>query len=414
MNKFWIVASHTYLSKVKGKSFIISTAIMLVLIIAFSNMQKIIDLFASGDDTRIGVIQQSGEHLTALKNQLKTTKSDIKWTEYSAEADAKKAEADEDIEGYLVLSDKDGVPVGTYKAQSIADSSISTEIKNALQQVQTTILTKKVNISDEQLAAIYAPVSFKMEALDKNAKSEDELNQARGLVYVLIFAIYFSVLLYANMIATEVAVEKSSRVMEILISSISPIQQMFAKITGVALVTITQMIVFLIGGYLSIKSTSGTEDNVIFEFFGFGDVPVATIIYAVVFILLGYLLYAVLAATLGSLVSRIEDLQQMITPMTMLVIIGFFIAMMGLGDPEAKFITVTSYIPFFTPMIMFLRIGMLEISNVEIAISIAILIATIILVAYIGAKVYKGGVLLYGKSSSFKDVKKAINLTKNN
>lgn len=414
MNKFWIVASHTYLSKVKGKSFIISTAIMLVLIIAFSNMQKIIDLFASGDDTRIGVIQQSGEHLTALKKQLKTTKSDIKWTEYSAEADAKKAEADEDIEGYLVLSDKDGVPVGTYKAQSIADSSISTEIKNALQQVQTTILTKKVNISDEQLAAIYAPVSFKMEALDKNAKSEDELNQARGLVYVLIFAIYFSVLLYANMIATEVAVEKSSRVMEILISSISPIQQMFAKITGVALVTITQMIVFLIGGYLSIKSTSGTEDNVIFEFFGFGDVPVATIIYAVVFILLGYLLYAVLAATLGSLVSRIEDLQQMITPMTMLVIIGFFIAMMGLGDPEAKFITVTSYIPFFTPMIMFLRIGMLEISNVEIAISIAILIATIILVAYIGAKVYKGGVLLYGKSSSFKDVKKAINLTKNN
>ena len=99
--------------------------------------------------------------------------------------------------------------------------------------------------------------------------------------------------------------------------------------------------------------------------------------------------------------------------MTMLVIFGFLIAMNGLSNPEANFITITSYIPFFTPMIMFLRIGMLDIAPLEIAIGIILMLVTIGLLAYVGAKVYKGGVLMYSNSTSLKDIRKAINLTKN-
>lgn len=135
--------------------------------------------------------------------------------------------------------------------------------------------------------------------------------------------------------------------------------------------------------------------------------------YAFVFFLLGYFLYATLAAFLGSLVSRIEDVNQLITPMTYLLIIGFMIAMFGLVKPDATFITVTSYIPFFTPMLMFMRVGMLNLPIWEPILGIVILLVTIILFAIFGAKVYKGGVLLYGKSSSFKDIKKAMQLTKN-
>ncbi|WP_462406280.1 ABC transporter permease [Gracilibacillus sp. Marseille-QA3620] len=410
MSKFWIVAMHTYIQKVKSKSFIISTAVILLFMAAFANLDRIIGLFGD-EEEKIGVVALSGDYFAALQEQLKASGSELALEEFDSESNAKKAEEEGDISGYVLLEDQAGLPAGNYKAASIADSTESTELQNALQQVQTVIMTEKANITDEQLAAIYTPVSFEVEALNEDAKSEAELSQARGLVYIMIFAIYFSVLVYAGMIANEVAIEKSSRVMEILISSVSPIKQMFAKITGIALLTLTQLIIFVVVGYLALMNNSGVGD--VFELFNFNNIETKTVIYAVVFTLLGYLLYATMAACLGSLVSKLEDLQQMLLPMTMLVIFGFLIAMNGLSNPEANFITITSYIPFFTPMIMFLRIGMLDIAPLEIAIGIILMLVTIGLLAYVGAKVYKGGVLMYSNSTSLKDIRKAINLTKN-
>lgn len=100
-------------------------------------------------------------------------------------------------------------------------------------------------MTEQQIAQLNTPPAFDTIALQKNAKTEEDLNQARGLVYVLLFVIYFGVLMYATMIAMEVATEKTSRVMEILISSVPPVTQMFAKIMGVALLSLTQMILFL-------------------------------------------------------------------------------------------------------------------------------------------------------------------------
>lgn len=135
--------------------------------------------------------------------------------------------------------------------------------------------------------------------------------------------------------------------MEILISSMPPIQQMFAKLFGIALVGITQFAVLIAAGYLSLKLNPQNEaSSPISAFLNFTDVPVSTIVYAVIFYLLGYFLYATLAAFLGSVVSRIEDVQQTIQPMVFLVVAGFMIAMFGIGNPDAGFITVTSYIPF--------------------------------------------------------------------
>jgi ABC-2 type transport system permease protein len=219
--------------------------------------------------------------------------------------------------------------------------------------------------------------------------------------------------MYSSMIAVEVATEKSSRVMEILISSVSPIKQMFAKILGIALLSLTQLSVLLAVGYFFVKRNLESMEGGFFEFFGFGDIPAATIIYAVVFFILGYLLYATLAAFLGSLVSRIEDVQQMIMPMTMLVVAGFMIAIIGLSQPEKAFVTISSYIPFFTPMLMFMRVGMLTLPVWEPIAGIGILVVSILILSIFGARVYKGGVLMYGKSNSFKDIKKALQLSKN-
>lgn len=176
----------------------------------------------------------------------------------------------------------------------------------------------------------------------------------------------------------------------------------------------TQIIILLGGGYFAIQANADSMAGEFFEVMGLTNNDPVIYIYAIIFFLLGYFLYATLAAMLGSLVSRIEDVNQLITPMIMVIVVAFVLAMMGLSMPDTTLITVTSYIPFFAPMIMFLRIGMLNIPFWEIALSIGILVITIALFAALAARVYKGGVLMYGKSGSLKDLKRAINLSKKN
>src|SRR5690625_5031835 len=130
--------------------------------------------------------------------------------------------------------------------------------------------------------------------------------------YVMLFVLYITVLLYGQMIATEVATEKSSRVMEILISSASPVTHMFAKILGVGLLGLTQILLLLTAGYLMIYNKINKYSGEFFDVFGFSSTSGSIYVYAVVFFLLGYFLYATISAMLVSLVSRVEDVQQLV------------------------------------------------------------------------------------------------------
>lgn len=387
---------------------------MMALVLILSNMTNILKAFGSDDQDKVAIIDQTGDHLFEdFKAEVKAVNDDITMIASKDEAAAKEMVTDEEISGYLLL-EKDvtyGLK-GTYKANQISDSMISNDLLHALSQLKSKHTASELNLTDQQIVQLNTPPAYESIALVENAKSEEDLNQARGLVYVLLFVIYFGVLMYATMIAMEVATEKTSRVMEILISSVPPITQMFAKILGVALLSLTQMILFFGVGYVSVKRNLAEMNEGFFAFFGFGNTNISTIIYAIIFAMLGYLLYATLAACLGSVVSKIEDVQQMISPMTMLVVIAFLIAMFGLGNPSASYITITSFIPFFSPMIMFLRVGMLNVPFWEIAISIGLLIVTIILLGMIGAKIYRGGVLMYGSSKSLKSIKNALQLSK--
>ncbi|WML57243.1 ABC transporter permease [Neobacillus sp. PS2-9] len=416
MNSFWIILFHTYLNKLKSKSFIVTTILTIVIVLALTNINNIIALFdQDGGKDQIAVLDETGQLYVPLKQQVHTINKDIKLSLYKGDENAaEKAVEEGKYKGVIQLRfNEEKLPEATFKAMSIADSALFSDLQTGLQQVKAMLAASQINLTPVQLQKLYEPVSFEKFALEKNAKTEEELNQARGLVYVLLFIIYFSVIMYANMIAMEVATEKSSRVMEILISSVSPIKQMFAKIIGIGLLSLTQLAAFLIVGYYSLSKNMDSLKDGFFGVYGFEDIPFETVIYAVIFFILGYFLYATLAAFLGSLVSRIEDVQQMITPMTLLVVGGFMIAMFGLGKPDAPFITITSYIPFFTPMIMFLRVGMLTIPLWEALLGISILVVTIAVLAIFGARVYRGGVLMYGQSNSFKDIKKALQLTKN-
>ncbi|ATH94927.1 hypothetical protein ACH95_00165 [Bacillus glycinifermentans] len=420
MNKFWIVLFHTYTSKLKTKSFIISTAITLALVLVVTNLGNIISMFDKdgGEPDKIAVIDQSNQLYETFSQQLKMADKDDELELVKADKPEKELEKDvrdDELSGILILSkDRKGELTGTYKALDIADSSAVSTMEQALSQTKIAVGTAELNVPSDKLNKLFTPVKVKSVALKEGAKTEEELQKASGLVYIVLFVIYMSVVMYASMIATEVATEKSSRVMEILISSVPPVQQMFAKLFGIALLGLTQLAALFLAGYLSLTGNreAGGASELIKGFLDMSGVPVSTLVYGVIFLGLGYFLYATLAAFLGSVVSRIEDVQQTISPMILLVVAGFMIAMFGLNAPDSTFITVTSFIPFFAPMIMFLRVGMLDIPFWEAALGIGITAATIVILAIIGARVYKGGVLMYGSGGGLKNIKQALRLSK--
>lgn len=414
MNKFFIILMHTYLNRLKSKAFIITTVVSLILIIGLTNMDKIINTLSGEEEVKqVAVIDEGNDTFSSLEQQLQAQQAEFEVVHYTkSEKEAKDQVREGEFIGLLKLTkDTDGLPQGTYFANQIAENNISGKLQQSLQQLKVMSATQQAGIDQSTIQSIYAPVTFEKKALSESAKTAEELNEARGLVYVMLFLLYFGVIMYGNMIATEVATEKSSRVMEILISSVSPVKQMFGKILGIALLGLTQFGLIMIVGYQSVKANLENLQGGVMTYFGVSGLNINTLVYAIIFFLLGYLLFATLAAVLGSLVSRIEDAQQVITPMILLIVVVFMVAMFGIHNPESQLITVTSFIPFFTPMVMFLRVGMLDIAFWQVALSIVMLIATIGLMGVVGGRIYRGGVLIYGRSSSLKDIKKAIQLS---
>ncbi|OCA87410.1 ABC transporter permease [Pseudobacillus wudalianchiensis] len=414
MTNFWMILSQSYINKFKTKAFIITTVLVAAVIMIAGNMEKIFSYFDDEDkEMKIAVVDQMGGLYEPFKGQLAAITEDLTVVQTEqTENQLKKEVTKGTYKGYLLLKrEADGLPAGTYKAENIANSEITSDIRQALQALKTMEVAGKLQLTSEQIQMWNAPVTFDTIALAKGAKSEEELMQAQILVYLLLFFIYFSVIMYANMIASDVAIEKSSRVMEILISSVSPVKQMFAKIIGIGLLGLTQLVIWFAIAYFTM--TNQPKGSLVSSI-GLKSIPVTMIVYAVLLFILGYFLYATIAALLGSLVSRLEDVQQMMTPLTLLVMVGFFISMYGLSNPESPFITATSYVPFFTPMILFVRISLLSIPVWEVVLGFGVLVAAILLFGVIGARIYKGGVLMYGKSNSLKDMKKALELSKDN
>ncbi|MFC4403169.1 ABC transporter permease [Gracilibacillus xinjiangensis] len=422
MNKFMTVFLHTYLSKVKKKSFLITTGLFLLFILVLANITSIIDMF-EGEETSesarsVAVVSEEQAIADQLKESLETDEASVQIEVIASIEDGKELVKEGEYIGVLHITiNEQDLPEATYYTNDRMNVTAEAKLTQELEQIKRIMATSQAGLDQEVIASISEPVIFHTEYIvtddgGTSFKTEEELSGARGLVYIILFLLYFAVIAYGNMIATDIANEKTSRVMEILISSSSPVSQMFAKILGIGLVGLTQMTVFLGLGYIIVKQKQEELVGGFFEVFGLSDVSLSTFIYAIIFFLLGYFLYATMAAMLGSLVSRTEDVQQMMMPVTLLIVGAFMISMIGLSNPGSQFVTMSSYVPFFSPMTMFLRVGMLDIPVWEIGLSIMILIITIFAFAIIGAKIYRGGVLMYGTSTSLKDIKKALQLSK--
>ena len=227
--------------------------------------------------------------------------------------------------------------------------------------------------------------------------------------FIMIFILYFAILMYGQLISSGVATEKTSRAMELLITSVKPTQMIFGKVVGIGTAALTQLVA--IGAtvliFYPLNRDYWASMPMIQSLFG---VTPDLVGYMILFFLLGFFLYAFLFAALTSLASKMEDVNTLIMPVILIFVGAFILTMVSMQSGSVNNIAmkVCSFIPFTSPMAMFTRITMGEVAGWEIAVSVAILLASNVLVCWLSAKIYKIGVLLYGSRPKAKDVFKML------
>ncbi|WCM61944.1 ABC transporter permease [Paenibacillus polymyxa] len=434
MNRLGTVIGFTFRQKARTKSFIITTLVLALLITIGMNLPYLISLF-KGDGTggsgttaaehhRLGLIAGSRTEVASQLEQFTKEQSNPAaiWVRYdNVQTPAmQQALKNGELQGYVQFTEPatkgDTFPKVEYvSVEKEPSPAVITLLQTGLQEAKVKAIMGGDALTSDQIREISTPVLVDSREVDGPSEAggtvgteEKETSMINyGLVYVLMILFFTSSMMTGNMIAAEVTSEKSSRIMEILITSVSPLTQMFGKIIGIFLVGLLQIAVF---AAVVCANLMLPHNNVILSSAGLdlSQLNIAVLGYGLVFYILGYFLYAVLFAAVGSIVSRTEELGQAIMPITMLSLAAFYIGIFNIAAPDTIFVKVAGYIPFFSPTVMLLRIGLERASLLEIWLSLGILVASILLFGWLAAKIYRTGVLMYGKRPSFKELRKAM------
>ncbi|MBW4084252.1 ABC transporter permease [Paenibacillus sp. S150] len=434
MNKMGTIIGFTFKNKVRTKSFLITTLILVLLLSIGMNIPYFIKVFRGDDgaakNTQIGVVAEQGnraaELLLAYTPPVTADAADanadeeadkVTFTAYASAEDAalKQGLENEDIAGYLTFAAQggEGVPPVTYHSKDgDLDGDVQSYLQTALQQVNTQLIAGD-KLTQEQVAAMFAPVSIATQQLSADGtdgasepqESKPIINYV--IVYILLILFFMSITMTGNMISAEVTSEKSSRIMEILITSASPLTQMFGKVIGIFLVGLLQ--IAIISASIAANLLLPHNAGVLTDFdLDLGQLNYGILVYGLILYVLGYFLYALMYAAVGSIVSRTEDLGQAVMPVMMFGFINFYVPLFSISTPDAMLVKVASYVPITSPLSMLLRIGIGEVAFWEIAISLVILLATTFVLGWLAAKIYRTGVLMYGKRPSIKEIRKAM------
>ncbi len=418
MKGLFNVISFSYWQIIKKKSFLIITGIMLLFVCAMGFLPNIIGTFANigesfASESAITETDASGNTVSYSGMSAVNDSTGIvppealngiggyKWVADRGDLRAK-VESGEYKSAINVYYNADGIPEFEYIVEqssmySDTTSSIGTTIKYLYNQQ----LYADNNISQETIRKLEAGVNHTLiELAGKNVQS------VFVPVYIMMFFLYITIISYSALIITSVVYEKSSRVMEILITSARPVTLMVGKVIGVGFAGLTQFALLLSVG--AIMLTVGGGMNLGPFSLDFSVIPPDVYVYFVLFFLFGYFMYSSLNAAAGSMVSKVEESNMVAMPVMLLIVVTFMISMMSLGDPSNPIAFVASFIPLCAPMVMLLRIAATDVPFYQIAISIVSQIVTIGLILWLAAKIYRVGVLLYGKVPSLGELVRAI------
>jgi ABC-2 type transport system permease protein len=454
--KVGIVISHEYSTRVRKKSFILTTLLTPILMALLICVPALIMVFTGNEDQKVKVIDESGVVAPYFENSEHTT---YVMGEPGETVDGLKDRFDE-LDYYAVVGISPLNEKGEVSVISYSKEPLSMDIKNAVNRtVNKAIETRKLAQYDiVDLDSILADVKtdIKLNSMtltnDGDAK-EDSVEVYMVLSYLMSFLIYMFVFMFGTMVMRSVIDEKSSRVVEVIVSSVKSVELMMGKIIGVALVALTQFFIWItltivlvtavqtiagpkvmqsMGGMEQIMAEAGADHHIgpedlaaMAEQAGqdsnaLGMLKIVNQIRSLdwvtiigcflIYFLLGYLLYASMFAAIGAAVDNEADTSQLQLPVTIPLIIGLFIMLHTFEHPSSPLSVWASIIPWTSPMVMLARVPFGVVPSWQLILSIVLLFLTFLATAWLSAKVYKIGILTYGKKSSFKDLIKWMKL----
>ena len=417
MSKFWIIALNVYKKQVRSAAFLIMVLAPLVIGALYYGMGKFMSDSASID--KIGVYDQQ----MVLANALSQSK-EFEFQAMKSEKSGEKQLAEDKIDAFLVLDTSKEVIEAKLLAKDSVETSTQLKLRMMLSQIQRQVSAQKLGLSAQQLAQLDQQVPLTVNKVTVNDQGQLTKKQEDGAAVQMIIGFACTIILflfianYANIIAQEIATEKGSRIMEIILSSTKASTHYYGKIMGVILVGLTQMAVYIpvfLFGLYQFKDNEQLAPFLASVDFGahFSWTLFLNIVLVALFVLTGIVQYAVLSAVAGSLVNRAEETSKAIMPVMYLAMIGYFGGLVfSFTNTQSPILTITSYIPYWSSFAMPLRIvnEVVSYPGAFISLALNIVISTVVMV--LSAKMYKANVLVYNDRGVLAAFKQSIKLMK--
>ncbi|HLY60084.1 MAG TPA: ABC transporter permease [Terriglobia bacterium] len=413
MHKVWIIFKREYLTRVRTKAFILATVLIPILSAGLFGFSIYMATRQNNRTMKIGIIDNAGGLADAITKGLDNKLPNglpafqvVKTIDRPASGEpARKEMLDQvnagTLDGYLVLpKDADKANTAEFHTRNTGDFSLEGAIQTAVSNTIITMRLSNRGIHVDKLDDVIHRVNIKMIKVSGTGEIEEK-GQTFVTAMVLALLLYATLIMYGIVTMRSVLEEKTTRIVEILISAVTPFQLLAGKIIGVAAVACTQYAIWITAGLL--LSTYGSAMAATYSpGASISDFHIPAIVFAalLIYFLLGYFLYASLYAAIGSAASNEQDAQQMQMPATIPIVMSFMLFNVVLRDANSLASVVLSEIPFFSPILMLLRISVQMPPLWQIALSITLLILTTLCVIYFSARIYRVGVLMYGKRPS--------------
>ncbi len=431
MNKTGIIIAREFNERVRKKSFIITTVLMPMLMIAMMAAPTLMMIFAKGETKTLLVVDDSG----VIASQL-TGDDDVVFETSTLAPDEARARTDRFGVLWIggdIVDNPSNVKLYTNSSSSMSlESSISSQMEKIIERERL----KRYDIDNlEQIMRdVKASVTLSTYRNDLAAEGEEKEATSSGTAYMMgIFLgmmLYMFLLIYGSMVMTSVIEEKGSRVLDVLVSSVSPFRLMMGKILGVAAVAVTQIAIWAVlvcgvGAVVlpaimpddvmrsveavqsgAITSAEAGIDADMLSAVSLATDPVRIVmmfVWLLLFLTGGFLFYSAMFAAVGSSVDSIQDAQQLQTPVTIPIILAIILAMSVFNDPNSSLAFWASMIPFTSPVVMMARIPF-DIATWQIALSLAVLYASVAGMAWAAGKIYRVGIFMHGKKPTFKEL----------
>ncbi len=402
MNNIFTVMKFTMTEMIKRKSFIISTIIMLVLIVVGFNVPNILKKI-EGDSVKSRILIVDKDNI--FEGNLETLKQadlgeEVLINNNVTFDEIKNKIEEEVIDSAIVIEKQDDNVKIRYIVENMAMmSGVPEEIINVINTTYTNIQITKLGLTPEQLQSITPNFEFSLEQTE-----EEEVHGNVFAMMLMSLALFYAIYFCAYQVSSSITTEKTSKIIETLVTSTSPRTIILGKTIGIGIVGLLQMIVLV--GTALISAKAFLDPELIEQILDVTSITPYLAIITIVYFILGYFAYSLLYALTGSTVSKPEDIQSANTPVAFLTLIGFYLSYFTMMNPTSELNTFAAMFPISSPFCMPFRVMMGITSTQEVLISIGILLVAIFIIARIAIKIYSNAILNYGTKMGIKDIAK--------